>query len=47
LETLAYLVISDILLLVRLASYASVAVRERSIAPELESSPDRSENTIR
>jgi len=42
LETLAYLVLSDVFLLARLAAYASVAVGELSAAPELAVAVDRS-----
>lgn len=47
LETLAYLVISDIFLLARLAAYASIAVRERVAGSEFTAIPDRSGNTAR
>jgi hypothetical protein len=39
LETLAYLVVSDIFLLARLGAYASVAVRELTLSQELPSPP--------
>jgi hypothetical protein len=42
LETLAYLLISDIFLLARLAAYASVAVRELTLSQSLPSPSDRS-----
>jgi hypothetical protein len=42
LETLLYLVVSDFLLLVRLAAYSSVAVRELSLPQALSGSPERS-----
>lgn len=47
LETVAYLVVSDIFLLVRLAAYASVAVGERSVNTELAGLADRSGNATR
>jgi hypothetical protein len=43
LETLAYFVISDFLLLARLGAYASVAIRELTLRAELPASQDRSE----
>jgi hypothetical protein len=42
LETLAYLVVSDIFLLARLGAYASVAVRELALSQALPEPPDRS-----
>jgi hypothetical protein len=42
LETLLYLVVSDFLLLVRLAAYSSVAVRELSLPQALSGPPERS-----
>jgi hypothetical protein len=47
LETLAYLVISDIFLLARLGAYVSVAVRELTLSRELSSSADRSGSIVR
>lgn len=47
LETIAYLVISDIFLLARLAAYASAAVRELALAQELPASSDTSGNVAR
>jgi hypothetical protein len=47
LETLAYLVVSDIFLLARLGAYASVALRERILSAEPPPSPDRSGTAVR
>jgi hypothetical protein len=47
LETLAYLVVSDIFLLARLGAYASVALRERILSVEPPPSPDRSGTAVR
>jgi hypothetical protein len=47
LETIAYLVISDIFLLIRLAAYASVAVRELTLPQGLPASPEPSGNIVR
>ena len=42
LETLVYLVVSDIFLLARLGAYASVAVRELALSQALREPPQRS-----
>jgi hypothetical protein len=47
LETLAYLLISDIFLLARLAAYASVAVRELTFPQLLQAPSDRSGTVTR
>lgn len=47
LETIAYLVISDVFLLARLAAYASVAVRELALPQELSASSEPSGNVVR
>ena len=47
LETLLYLVVSDFLLLVRLAAYSSVAVREMTLCQPLPGSPEHSGSTAR
>ncbi len=47
LETLLYLVVSDFLLLVRLAAYSSAAVREQTLCQALPGSPEHSGTTAR
>jgi len=47
LETIAYLLISDLFLLARLAAYASVAVRELTLTQGLATPPELSGNVIR
>ncbi|MGA3126347.1 MAG: hypothetical protein ABSD13_06500 [Candidatus Korobacteraceae bacterium] len=46
LETLLYLLISDLFLLARLGAYASVAVRELTLSQSLPAPPDRSGTAI-
>jgi hypothetical protein len=46
-ETLVYLLVSDLFLLARLGAYASIAVRELTLSQELPAAPARSGNLAR